>query len=166
MEKYEVLSENCKIRWIDKFKLNEEKYTQVSGYIYNEKNHLLIVKNGKNWTIPGGHPEQGETQLQTLERELMEEACVTLKDVKYLGAVEVVENGETYYQLRYTAKVLEVLPFETKWETDEREFVSLEDLPNYIKWSKALTFYFINNISREVCKKILKNIVLSSRCLC
>ncbi|NLV90666.1 MAG: NUDIX hydrolase [Tenericutes bacterium] len=140
MEKYEVLSENCKIRWIDKFKLNGEKYTQVSGYIYNEKNQLLIVKNGDNWTIPGGHPEPGETQLQTLERELMEEACVTLKDIIYLGAVEVVENGETYYQLRYTAKVLEVLPFDTECEVDEREFVRLENLPNYIKWSKGITF--------------------------
>lgn len=140
MEKYEVLSENCKIRWIDKFKLNGEKYTQVSAYIYNEKNQLLIVKNGDNWTIPGGHPEPGETQEQTLERELMEEACVTLKDIIYLGAVEVVENGETYYQLRYTAKVLEVLPFDTEWEVDEREFVRLEDLPNYIKWSKGITF--------------------------
>ena len=140
MEKYEVLSENCKIRWIDKFKLNGKKYTQVSGYIYNEKNQLLIVKNGDNWTIPGGHPEPGETQLHTLERELMEEACVTLKDIIYLGAVEVVENGETYYQLRYTAKVLEVLPFDTEWEVDEREFVRLENLPNYIKWSKGITF--------------------------
>lgn len=140
MEKYEVLSENCKIRWIDKFKLNGEKYTQVSGYIYNEKNQLLIVKNGDNWTIPGGHPEPGETQVQTLERELIEEACVTLKDIIYLGAVEVVENGETYYQLRYTAKVLEVLPFDTEWEVDEREFVRLENLPNYIKWSKGITF--------------------------
>ena len=140
MENYEILSENLKIRWIDEFQLTKEKFTQVSGYVYNEENQLLIVKNGKNWTIPGGHPEQGETQMQTLKRELMEEACVTLKDVKYLGAVEVIENGETYYQLRYAAKVLEVLPFDTEWETNAREFVNLEDLPNYIKWSKGITF--------------------------
>lgn len=140
MENYEVLSENCKIRWIDDFKLNEEKFTQVSGYIYNEKNQLLIVKNGNNWVIPGGHPEQGETQIQTLEREIIEEACVTLKEVKYLGAVEVIENGETYYQLRYTAKVSEILPFKKDWETDQREFVNLEDLPKFIKWCKGITF--------------------------
>ena len=111
MNDFEILSENCKIRWIDNFKLNGEKYTQVSGYVFNEKNQLLIVKGGNTWTVPGGHPEPNETQQQTLERELMEEACVTLKDIKYIGAVEVVENGETYYQLRYTAKVADVLPF-------------------------------------------------------
>lgn len=140
MNDFETLSENCKIRWIDNFKLNGEKYTQVSGYVFNEKNQLLIVKGGNTWTVPGGHPEPNETQQQTLERELMEEACVTLKDIKYIGAVEVVENGETYYQLRYTAKVADVLPFKKEWETDERLFVDLDDLQNYIKWCKGITF--------------------------
>ena len=94
MKNYEILSENCKMLWHEGFKLTNEKYTQVSGYIFNDKNQLLIVKNGKTWTIPGGHPEEGESQLETLNRELMEEACVTLKDINYLGAVEVVEKGE------------------------------------------------------------------------
>ena len=111
MKNHEILSENCKLCWMDNFELKGEKYTQVSGYIFNDKNQLLIVKGGKTWTVPGGHPEQGETQVETLEREIMEEASVTIKDIKYLGAVEVVENGETYYQLRYTAKVKDILPF-------------------------------------------------------
>lgn len=140
MDKYEVLSDNCKIIWREGFNLTNEKYTQVSGYVFNEKNQLLIVKNGKTWTIPGGHPEINETQLDTLNRELMEEACVTLKDSKYIGAVEVVENGEVYYQLRYTAKIKEVLPFKQEWEICERLFIDLEDLPNYIAWCKGVTF--------------------------
>ena len=140
MRKYEQLSENCKILWCEGFKLNSEKHTQVSGYVFNDQNQLLIVKNGKTWTIPGGHPEANETYLQTLDRELMEEACITLKDVNYLGAVEVVEDGETYYQLRYTAKVKDVLPFKQEWEISERKFVDLEDLPKYIKWSTGITF--------------------------
>ena len=109
MDNYEYLSDTCKMLWRENFNLTTEKYTQVSGYVFNQNNQLLIVKNGKTWTVPGGHPEAGETQEQTLNRELMEEACVTLKDANYIGAVEVVENGETYYQLRYTAKVDELL---------------------------------------------------------
>ena len=140
MKNYEILSQNCKICWIDNFELKGEKYTQVSGYIFNDKNQLLIVKGGKIWTVPGGHPEQGETQFETLKREIIEEACVTIKDIKYLGAVEVVENGETYYQLRYTAKVNEILPFKGEWETDERLFVDLKDLSKYIKWSNGIVF--------------------------
>lgn len=92
MKNYEKLSDTCKIWWDENFELTNEKHTQVSGYIFNDKNQLLIVKNGKTWTTPGGHPEEGETPLETLKREVMEEGCVTLKDIKYLGGVEVVDK--------------------------------------------------------------------------
>lgn len=140
MEKYEILSESCKLMWKENFNLKDEKYTQVSGYIFNNENQLLIVKNGKTWTIPGGHPEINETMLETLNREIMEEACITIKDAKYLGAVEVVENDDIYYQLRYTAKVDNILPFKQEWEICERLFVDLKDLTNYISWANGITF--------------------------
>jgi len=150
MENYEVLSDSCKILWREGFALEGKKHTQVSGYVFNDKNQILIVKNGKTWTIPGGHPENNEKYLETLTRELMEEACVTLKDEKYLGAVEVVENGETYYQVRYTAKVKDILPFKQEWEISERLFVDLKDLDKYITWSKGITF----NGQIESAKKV------------
>jgi 8-oxo-dGTP pyrophosphatase MutT (NUDIX family) len=139
MKDYEQIGENCKILWREGFEVTSEKYTQVSGYIFNDNNELLTVKS-EAWTIPGGHPEPNETKEETLVREVMEEACITIKDIKYLGAVEVVENGETYYQLRYTAKVDEVLPFNQEWEVSERAFVSLDKLQDYIKWSKGIAF--------------------------
>ena len=139
MKEYEKISDNCKICWIEKFNLTNEKYTQVSGYIFNDKNELLIVRNGDIWTIPGGHHEVNETRLDTLNREVMEEACVTIKDIKYLGAVEVVED-ETYYQIRYTARVDEILDFDEKWEISERKFIDLRELENYIKWSNGIMF--------------------------
>ncbi len=140
MYNYEILSDNCKIIWCEGVDIQNQKYTQVSGYIFNEQNQLLIVKNGDTWTIPGGHPEKGETKEETLNRELMEEACVTLDKTHYMGAVEVVENNEKYFQLRYTAKVKEIFPFKQEWEICERKFIDLKDLPNYIKWSKGITF--------------------------
>ena len=70
----------------------------------------------------------------------MEEACVSINKIKYLGAVEVVENDETYYQLRYIARVKDVLEFVKEWETSERKFVKLEDLNQYIKWYDGFTF--------------------------
>jgi ADP-ribose pyrophosphatase YjhB (NUDIX family) len=140
MKNYEQISKAIKICWNANFKLSNERYRQVSGYIFNVKNQLLIVKNQNTWTIPGGHPENNETPLQTLEREIMEEACIKIKDVKYLGGVEVVENNQTYYQLRYTAKISELLPFKQEWEISERKFIDLKDLHNYITWSKGLVF--------------------------
>lgn len=140
MNNYEVLSEKCKIRWIENFNLTTEKYKQVSGYVFNENNELLIVKNGDTWTIPGGHPELYEYTIGTLIREVTEEACVNINRIKYLGAVEVVENEETYYQLRYVARAKEVLEFVKEWETSERKFVKCGDLKQYIKWCDGVTF--------------------------
>lgn len=94
----------------------------------------------QSWTIPGGHPELGETPLETLNREIFEEACVTVKDIKFLGAVEVVEKGETYYQLRYTAKIDKIFDFKKEWKTSERKFVDLNNLIDYIKWANGKTF--------------------------
>lgn len=37
MNRYEKLSDSCKIMWRKNFNLTTEKYTQVSGYIFNEK---------------------------------------------------------------------------------------------------------------------------------
>lgn len=37
------------------------------------------------WEFPGGHKEQGESYLETAKREALEEAGVTIKDIKYLG---------------------------------------------------------------------------------
>ena len=137
---YEQISENIKILWKENFNLENKKYTQVSGYIFNNKNELLIVKNKTAWTIPGGHPEVNETPIETLSRGIMEEACVKIKEINYLGAVEVVEGTDTYYQLRYTAKVDEILPFIQEWEIYERKFINLKDLKKYITWSDGITF--------------------------
>ena len=140
MKKYEKINDKCQMLWIENCELNNQKKTQVSGYVFNKDNKLLIVKNGEKWTIPGGHYEKGDTELETLNRELMEEACVTLKEIKYLGAVEVLENEEIYYQLRYTAKVDKELPFKQEWEISERKFISLSELDNYIEWANGITF--------------------------
>ena len=143
MEDYEVLSENCKIKWIEGYKLEDnDVYTQVSAYVFNEQGQMLIVKNEKEdtWTIPGGHPELGETKEETLNREMMEEACCTLKDVNYLGAVHVVEKDRKYYQIRYTAHVDEIKTFQQEMEISERIFVDLEDLNKYITWADGKTF--------------------------
>lgn len=143
MKEYEIISDNCKMLWKEGYKLNENDiYTQVSAYVFNDEGEMLIVKNeGANtWTIPGGHPEAGETKLETLAREMMEEACCTLKDINYLGALNIVEPGRDYYQLRYTAHVDKLKPFVQEMEISERLFVKLEELKKYITWADGIAF--------------------------
>ena len=54
ISEYEQISDKYKIMWKENFNLTTEKYKQVSGYIFNEQNESLIVKNKDTWTIPGG----------------------------------------------------------------------------------------------------------------
>lgn len=116
--------------------------TQVSGYIFNDDNDLLIVKVGKNWTIPGGHPEEGENPLDTLNREIIEEANIKIKDSEFMGYVEVTpEHDEAiHYQLRYKAKVDSVDDFKDDFESTERKFVKTSELKDYIKWFDSTIF--------------------------
>ena len=139
MNDYEKISDNICIKWIPNFDYKNKRYTQVSGYIFDNDNNLVIVKS-ENWTIPGGHPEKDESPEDTLNREVYEEACITIKDLIYLGAVEVKENNDIYYQLRYPANVDRVDSFKNEFEVSQREFVSLNDLNNYITWSEGITF--------------------------
>jgi len=58
---------------------------------------LLQHKNG-DWDIPGGTLEPGETYMETLKRELMEEAGAELHAFKLLGAWHCVSMAEGPYR--------------------------------------------------------------------
>lgn len=65
---------------------------KIGAVIQDSDGHLLVVKKnvpGRNtYIIPGGRPETGETELQTLERELQEELGVTVASATPFGIYE------------------------------------------------------------------------------
>src|SRR5260221_8643205 len=46
---------------------------------------VLIGNDGKRWGLPGGRPEKEESWVQTLHRELLEEACAKVVRARLLG---------------------------------------------------------------------------------
>jgi 8-oxo-dGTP pyrophosphatase MutT (NUDIX family) len=46
---------------------------------------VLISSDGERWGWPGGRPEGQESWEDTLRRELLEEACATVRDARLLG---------------------------------------------------------------------------------
>lgn len=127
--------------WIEGGDIPQQNVTQVSGYVFDKNNKLLIVKN-KKWTIPGGHPENGESSISTLRREVFEESMVEIDDVKYIGCVKVIDlsNNQIVYQLRFIAYPSIVHDFKNGFETTERLFIEPKDLISYIPWANGTVF--------------------------
>jgi ADP-ribose pyrophosphatase YjhB (NUDIX family) len=46
---------------------------------------VLVTEDGEHWGLPGGRPECSESWRETLDREVMEEACARVQDATLLG---------------------------------------------------------------------------------
>lgn len=100
----------------------------------------------ETWTLPGGTVEEGENLVQTLRREVKEEADVVVKNIKLLG-IQKVEDPQNknpghklHYQARFTATISELLsqtPDPAKGRIHHRKFVSPKEISNYIKWGNT-----------------------------
>lgn len=70
-------------------------------YCHDGKGNLLLQKRSKNcrdeqgkWDVGGGALRHGESFEQAVKREVKEEYCCKVIDLKYLGAQNVVRKNE------------------------------------------------------------------------
>jgi len=118
---------------------------QVSAWLHQDSNFFVISKDAVKWTIPGGHPEVGETTEESLIREVWEESGVDIKGLnhKLLGYYlieEVKDLGtESYLQLRFLVDLKDmdlstVKPSEDH-EINYSKLVPVSEIPNFIRWA-------------------------------
>ena len=128
--------------------VNDDNYhpiTQAYGVIMDKnKNILLGRKKGvKDWALLGGTIERGETPLEALKRELMEEVDIEVKQAIELGlqkAYVVGKEDEAVYQSRFL-----VYDFKLKKQTIdpdtgifwERKFFPADRIDEYLEWGKT-----------------------------
>jgi len=128
---------------------NLNPITQIYGICFNEKGEILVCREGHDgqWQLPGGTPERNETIQQTLERELLEEVDVKIKNFKVLGYQKIEypnnpnkDEGGEFYQVRCICKVEELLPQTSDPATGntwERMFVPSDKITEYVKWGEV-----------------------------
>uniref|UniRef100_UPI004057A5AA NUDIX domain-containing protein n=1 Tax=Acetatifactor sp. TaxID=1872090 RepID=UPI004057A5AA len=119
-----------------------------SNYIFNirvtgiviENNKLLIVKQNlsksREWSLPGGRLERGETLEQGIKREMKEETGLDVEIVKLLYLCDVETSDNTVLHITFLLKrnggeiTLPTNEFDENPIHDVR-FVSIEGLAHY-----------------------------------
>lgn len=120
---------------------------QVYGFAITKENKICLVrdKGETRFTPPGGGVENGETGLEALYREFLEEAQFSPLNVKILGSLEVINpNADSdiqkhNLQVRFVCEVsnfVEFIPLKDGFETEERIFVNYKELPEYVNFVK------------------------------
>lgn len=119
-----------------------KKINQVYGVCFTKDGKVMVISANTydGWNIGGGTPEKGETPLQTLDREIEEEASVDLCKAEMIG-YQIAKNfdrpSKIPIQLRYVALISKINP--VKPDPDgghirERKFIDPEEFNDYVKW--------------------------------
>ena len=118
--------------------------TQVYGICFSKDKQILLIDNKGMRAIPGGRPEKNEIPEETLRRELIEEADVTVIKMFPLGVQKVVEKNipekSAYFQYRYICLLDELLPRTPDPDNGiihPRLLVPFSEVTKHVKWGKT-----------------------------
>lgn len=104
-----------------------EHVTSVSAAPFTENGELVVVNlRHRGLDLPGGHVEPGEkTPEETLNREVMEEACMTIRSPILADVIETdYFDDHPSYILLYGTYVDELQEFTPNRESSERVTIS------------------------------------------
>ncbi len=82
-------------RWVEERRL-QVHFVSAAGLVYRDGRVLLIRSDRRGWEIPGGVVEQGETVLDCLKREILEESGI-IAEPKFLAGINQRLNTKPGY---------------------------------------------------------------------
>jgi len=102
----------------------------VFAAIIDDSERLLCVRlnyGGKTWTTPGGRVERGESPLDALRREVMEEVSMEIEPQDFIGAYAKPTKDDVV--LFFTARVVARHPWTPNDEISELRYFGADELP-------------------------------------
>lgn len=128
-----------------------ELITSVHVFCFRAGELLMVEHPTRSWDIPGGHIEAGETVMEALARELLEEGGVRCDSFTQLGYLEVIVGGLKPVGYRYpfpesympffSAEASKVEEFAGEFETKARRFFSREEVVGTTWYTKHGALY-------------------------
>jgi 8-oxo-dGTP pyrophosphatase MutT (NUDIX family) len=123
-----------------------KEISQVYGFIFDDKDRLLIVKCGADsWSLPGGGPEKCDRNWKdTLIRETEEEANAEISDIKPAGyiistSLDNKPKHKTGIMLRAVARLKKLNPRKidpAHGTIAKRKLIKKSEFLKYLKWHK------------------------------
>lgn len=116
---------------------------QVYGIVFNEDGNIFLRIDDGLYKLTGGRPEKKDKSIEdTLKREFIEEANITLKNIHILGYQLVEEDNKVkpYAQVRMIAQIDKI--FENRPDLDngklyERVFKTPKETIELLNWGEV-----------------------------
>jgi len=133
--------------------LDGQPVATVGALILNDREECLMVQTrkwGDKWGIPGGKIRRGETALEALRREILEETNLELQDIRFVMVQDCVDSTEFYRKAHFV-----LLNYIAR--TDKNEVILNEEAQNFrwISLIDALTLN-LNLPTQTLLNQILK----------
>lgn len=134
------------------------KTLTAGGVVINSEGKVLVVsQHGTSWSLPKGHIDEGEANLEAAQREIYEESGVTeLEYIKDLGVYERYRIGleaeedkselKTIYMYLFKTNQMDLKPIDP--ENPEALWVDKEIVGDLLTHIKDKEFYLsvVDNI--------------------
>lgn len=115
---------------------NIPHYTIVTGIIEDRTTHKILIARRKNeamlgglWEFPGGKQEPGETDIQTLLREIREELGVTIDGIEHFISIKHTYSHFRITMHTYRCKLSHGTP--SARSSQEIKWVDVNELSDY-----------------------------------